>query len=544
MENLETLHLDSNQIEALPDGVFDNLEKLTELSLSRNKLFCLPDGIFDYLRKLKYLFLGWNNIKTLPDGIFDILVNLEKLSLYSNKIKKLPTEIFDNLENLETLYLDSNRIEVLPDGVFDNLEKLEILSFTRNLITSLPTGIFDILVSLRILEFDRNKVYSLLTGIFYNLVKLERLSLYSNKIEKLPTGIFDHLEVLNRLHINSNFIEEISPDIFDCLINLEYLNMGANRIKSLAAGIFDNLNNLKELKLNQNEINSLPVGIFNNLIFLEYLDFECNGIRSIPDGLFDNLKNLKIHKRGRERGIKFERMMIDLIENRLFDNFNMINYTRQIDGNWGRNISGDYQGWSYKSVNDNMSFVDMHLRLVRNSTIIKRKGLIFPRIILEIKNTGRGDIDRVIENMKSSEKDIKFRANWHIIVLPSSTNPETIKSASVKAINNGIGLLIIPVEVFPQRNFPFTFSAAFSSSSMVRDNFYRVHDVLQKMEWKAIPKMKLHDYKSNWEDFVIYKGTVQNALETFNTLFKIDSEFEYPIENYYREASHTLLEFF
>lgn len=62
------LHLSSNALEALPDGVFRGLIRLEELDLSTNVLLELPLGIFKGITALKRLKLHDNRLKQLPPG--------------------------------------------------------------------------------------------------------------------------------------------------------------------------------------------------------------------------------------------------------------------------------------------------------------------------------------------------------------------------------------------------------------------------------------------------------------------------------------------
>ena len=112
--NLQDLDLRFNQIETLPEGIFDQLINLQVLDLDDNKIETLPESIFNNLGNLQVLYLYNNKIETLPENIFNKLVKLQELYLTNNKIKTLPERIFDKLVKLQELNLSNNKINILP----------------------------------------------------------------------------------------------------------------------------------------------------------------------------------------------------------------------------------------------------------------------------------------------------------------------------------------------------------------------------------------------------------------------------------------------
>ena len=77
LANVTALDLDRHALRSFPVGVFDGLVALRELSVAYNqtqaadRMTTLPAGLFDRLTKLTTLRLEHNDLETLPDGIFE-----------------------------------------------------------------------------------------------------------------------------------------------------------------------------------------------------------------------------------------------------------------------------------------------------------------------------------------------------------------------------------------------------------------------------------------------------------------------------------------
>ena len=86
LTRVTALDLDNHAIRVFPTGIFDTLTSLTELSIAYNQtqasdsLMTLPAGLFDRLTRLTALHLEHNDLETLPDRIFEKLTNLTNLT--------------------------------------------------------------------------------------------------------------------------------------------------------------------------------------------------------------------------------------------------------------------------------------------------------------------------------------------------------------------------------------------------------------------------------------------------------------------------------
>lgn len=91
--NLRHLILANNQLHSVSEGAFqDFLETLEDLDLSYNNLVDVPWETIALLVSVNTLSLDHNLIESVPEGIFSNLHKLARLDMTSNKLKKIPPD--------------------------------------------------------------------------------------------------------------------------------------------------------------------------------------------------------------------------------------------------------------------------------------------------------------------------------------------------------------------------------------------------------------------------------------------------------------------
>ncbi|XP_023206813.1 leucine-rich repeat and fibronectin type III domain-containing protein 1-like protein [Xiphophorus maculatus] len=91
--NLRHLILANNQLHSISEGAFqDFLETLEDLDLSYNNLVDIPWDTVSLLVSVNTLSLDHNLIESVPEGIFSNLHKLARLDMTSNKLKKIPPD--------------------------------------------------------------------------------------------------------------------------------------------------------------------------------------------------------------------------------------------------------------------------------------------------------------------------------------------------------------------------------------------------------------------------------------------------------------------
>jgi len=94
---ISSINLSGNDLIILPKTIFHNFNNLETLNLDFNRLESLPEGILEDTTRLKILILSRNNIFVLTKTIFHHLKNLEELSLENNPFQALPEDQFQDL---------------------------------------------------------------------------------------------------------------------------------------------------------------------------------------------------------------------------------------------------------------------------------------------------------------------------------------------------------------------------------------------------------------------------------------------------------------
>ncbi|XP_066560063.1 leucine-rich repeat and fibronectin type III domain-containing protein 1-like protein isoform X2 [Amia ocellicauda] len=91
--NLRHLILSNNQLQTITEGSFEDfLETLEDLDLSYNNLVEIPWDTISRLVSVNTLSLDHNLIEFVPEGIFSNLHKLARLDMTSNKLKKIPPD--------------------------------------------------------------------------------------------------------------------------------------------------------------------------------------------------------------------------------------------------------------------------------------------------------------------------------------------------------------------------------------------------------------------------------------------------------------------
>ncbi|XP_065348707.1 insulin-like growth factor-binding protein complex acid labile subunit [Cloeon dipterum] len=221
LNNLETLNLSNNKLEALSFKTFSGLQRLQWLDLSENKITSVEPGTFLPMPGLERLVLSLNPLKSLQR--FEFLGSrLRYMDVSNLKLKRVPQSLgpsvrelraianelsvvrrgdFESYPNLNLLDLSVNRLEIIEDDALGRLESLLKLWLSDNKLSKIPKSLPR---SLNILVLDRNQISALSKDDLAGLPKLKQLSLRGNKISKVEGSVFGALPGLRQLDLAQN----------------------------------------------------------------------------------------------------------------------------------------------------------------------------------------------------------------------------------------------------------------------------------------------------------------------------------------------------
>lgn len=198
--DLETIHLDNNNLKLINRDLFQNNSNLKSLSLSQNYLSEIPN----LPEKLQYLSINNNKIASFPHLIQ--LKQLNFLDMSHNSLTALKPQDFTNLKQLSELYLNHNLISWIEIENFKELGALQILNLSNNQLTALEIGVFIGLHLLKDLNLSGNKFQVLNEGVFYNLDNLQILSVSCTNLKySNVANITTHLTNLKEIDLSGNY---------------------------------------------------------------------------------------------------------------------------------------------------------------------------------------------------------------------------------------------------------------------------------------------------------------------------------------------------
>ena len=152
LENLTTLDVSHNKLQALPPKVFHSgVGKLEILDLAENELSTLPASFLCCNLSIRSLKLEGNRLQRLHFGDFRGLSCLEELNLQQNQLTDLDADVFDDYDyrnlkrSLLKLNLGGNRLVTLPNDLFKGFRKLRNLQLQSNQLVRLPQQLFQTL---------------------------------------------------------------------------------------------------------------------------------------------------------------------------------------------------------------------------------------------------------------------------------------------------------------------------------------------------------------------------------------------------------------
>ena len=324
LTNIVYINLSQNNLQKIPDAVFDNLDTLEELDLSYNALKTLPPAIFSRtalaILHLKYnlitndlrfgkgdmqqLDLSFNQIHTVHHGMFDKMTGLTNLNLKGNGITKIQPDSFMTLKNLRHIDLSVNELDQISSMLFFKNSELDVVRLNDNpKLSQLPTDGFrsyNGYFTIYYLDVSNCAIGALGHKTFSTMPHLATLKLAWNNINNLERDTFGNLKKLIDLDLSNNLITRLDELMFMNNNDLTKLNLAGNPIHKLSVRLFLPLTKLRELDVSECELKALfsdnQYGVGRKYKFyetLKSLNASSNQIHKIHSNDVRNFKTLR-----------------------------------------------------------------------------------------------------------------------------------------------------------------------------------------------------------------------------------------------------------
>lgn len=209
--------------EIFPVDLLRPLVSMSWLALDNNQLRTISARDLHSFKKLQYLNLESNQLSAIPPGLFDSEVHgdLRDIRLSYNNLETLELETFAGLQSLKTIVLTGNRIRSVQSYAVGDMASLVTLMLSDNRISNLAPRAFQQLPSLLRLDLQGNELKELTLATFMNVTTEKTamaLNLSHNQLSALHVADTDlFVRVLDLSH---NQLPEVGHSELVCMLVL------------------------------------------------------------------------------------------------------------------------------------------------------------------------------------------------------------------------------------------------------------------------------------------------------------------------------------
>lgn len=294
--NLATAHLvlAFNRLQSIDAAAFHTLDHTLEyLDLERNQLGANITAALLPLKRLRYLYLTANQIT----AVNYLPPTLRVLSLAGNNFTQIPLASLQACSDLSYLNIGYNHIdEIVENGFYDWGNQLQTLLLRNNKITRLNYGAFNGLDSIKEISLSFNDIHYVHANVFENISRTLKILELSFGIyrEDFPMEQLKCLTELIWLGLDNNNLKVISDESLTTMRELTYINLSFNRIALLPRNIFmgEIHRNLMDIDLSYNMISTIFPYSFDSLSNLQFVTLAYNRIHTLDKHSFNNLPYL------------------------------------------------------------------------------------------------------------------------------------------------------------------------------------------------------------------------------------------------------------
>ena len=204
VEDISHIFLSNNEIVDLPQGIFENLPRLSRLEMRDNMLQDLNISKLG-LKTTQILKFGYNRIETIDLQYSSI----KGISLEGNKIKRIGAKSLGTTPSVSELNLARNRISEISQRAFENIRLISTLILHGNNIKSMPGKLFSNTLVAKL--FLHNNSLSNVDDFILGMKRLPMtVTLYSNKrLKHLNTSVFRGCNKHTRIFVSCNALNSM-----------------------------------------------------------------------------------------------------------------------------------------------------------------------------------------------------------------------------------------------------------------------------------------------------------------------------------------------
>lgn len=245
----------NEKLQSLKNDMFKTVQNLKVLSIN-GLINSIEPFAFRGLKKLETLSLEKNHIETLPENIFESLVNVKSITVKSSGLKIIQSRLFRDLNNL--LYLDfmNNIISTIEDCALCNLNNVTVLLANNSIVDFEPVRILGQTSSLIGINLDDNHVKVI--HRFGFMPQFRGLVIGNNSIEKIEDNAFENCPNLQLLDVSSNKLEKIQANILSKHFQQDeyfFLLIHNNKLQCVDTDLRQKIQNLRRVTVESNPWN-------------------------------------------------------------------------------------------------------------------------------------------------------------------------------------------------------------------------------------------------------------------------------------------------
>jgi Leucine-rich repeat (LRR) protein len=233
--DLQLLTLNDNELHFLADGSLSHLAQLQEVWLRQNSLVYIPRGLPSSVRKVH---MDSNNIQMIETGLFNNMSHLDYLTVENNQVGSIQPNTFAGLRFLTALNFQGNLIHTLEKDTFADLASLSTILLSSNPLRKIEKGAFKNLANLTqlFMGYIGDDDFELEDNFLVEMLKLQNLHLMNSPglADDLMALINDStrfpvpLERLTHLDLSYNNLKWVSPRVRQVFPNLSSMLLDGN----------------------------------------------------------------------------------------------------------------------------------------------------------------------------------------------------------------------------------------------------------------------------------------------------------------------------